>query len=344
MSILPYFDIRQNRNYHPHVVILGAGASFAAQPKGDKYGRKLPTLKNIVEVTGIESNLKKLGVKFPVDDFEDVFDTLQKEHAQNQHFLEIKEIIYNYFSSIIIPDELTLYDKLILSLRETDLIATFNWDPLLCLAYQRNRHIKKLPNLAFLHGNVFVGQCEEHGTIGFINSACSKCFKRFKKVDLLYPIKEKNYNKDKFIKQEWKTLQNFLEIAFMITIFGYSAPKTDVAARELMFKVWSNNKIRDFGEIQIIDVKPEEEVRDNWYEFFVRHHYSIIDKFSDSFLHIFPRRSCEAWASAVLQNDPWGDIKKYDGNSLKEYQDWILGLIESENRNALDKKIPLSRW
>nr|WP_321355572.1 hypothetical protein [uncultured Draconibacterium sp.] len=344
MSILPYFDIRQNKNFHPHVVILGAGASFAAQPNGDKYGRKLPTLGNIVEITGIESNLKKLGVKLPVDDFEDVFDTLQKEQAENQYFIEIKDIIYNYFSNIVIPDELTLYDKLILSLRETDLIATFNWDPLLCLAYQRNRHIKKLPNLAFLHGNVFVGRCEEHGTTGFVNCACSKCFQKFKKVDLLYPIKEKNYNQDKFIKQEWEMLQHFLENAFMITIFGYSAPKTDIAARELMFKVWSDNKIRDFGEIQIIDVKPEDEVRDNWYEFFIRHHYSIIDKFSDSFLNIFPRRSCEAWASAVLQNDPWGDIKQYEGNSLKEYQAWILRLIESENKNTLDEKTPLSRW
>jgi hypothetical protein len=344
MSALPYFDIRQNKNFHPHVVILGAGASFAAQPNGDKYGRKLPTLNNIVEITGIEPNLKKLGISLPIDDFEDVFDILQKKQSKNQYFIEIKKIIYNYFSGIVIPDELTLYDQLILSLRETDLIATFNWDPLLCMAYQRNRHIRKLPHLAFLHGNVFVGRCEEHGTTGFINCACSKCSKKFKKVDILYPIKEKNYNHDKFIKQEWEMLQHFLEYAFMITIFGYSAPKTDVAARELMFKVWSSNEIRNFGEIQIIDIKPEEEVRDNWYEFFIRHHYSIIDNFSDSFLNIFPRRSCEAWASAVLQNDPWGDLQQYKGNSLKEYQNWILKIIESEIKNESNETIPLSSW
>ncbi|MFV0376337.1 MAG: hypothetical protein ACK5JD_03440 [Mangrovibacterium sp.] len=283
MSVIPYFDIGQNRNFHPHVVILGAGASLAAQPNGDKYGRKLPTLKNIVEITGIESNLKNLGVNLPVDDFEDVFDTLQKEQSENPNFIEIKEIIYDYFSNIMIPDELTLYDKLVLSLRETDLIATFNWDPLLCLAFQRNRHIKELPQLAFLHGNVFVGRCSKHGTTGFINCACSKCFKKFEKVNLLYPIKNKNYNQDKFINQEWKLLQNFLEYAFMITIFGYSAPKTDVAARELMFKVWSENRIRDFAEIQIIDVKPKDKIHDNWHEFFIKHHYSIIENFSDSF-------------------------------------------------------------
>lgn len=344
MSVLPYFDIKQNRNFHPHVVILGAGASFAAQPKGDKYGRKLPTLKDIVEITGIGSNLEMLGIKLPIDDFEDVFDTLEREQSQNQYFIEIKDIIYDYFSSIVIPGELTLYDKLVLSLRETDLIATFNWDPLLCMAYQRNLRVKKLPHLVFLHGNVFVGRCEEHGTTGFINCACSKCAKRFKRVNLLYPIKQKDYNKDKFIKKEWEVLQKFLEYAFMITIFGYTAPKTDFAARELMFKVWKDNQIRDFAEIQIIDVKPEEEVRDNWYEFFIKHHYSIIKDFSDSFINIFPRRSCEAWASAVLQNNPWGSIKRYKGNSLKKYQDWILKLIESEIENKSDDKILLSRW
>ena len=344
MNYIPHYDIKQNRNYHPHVVILGAGASLAANPKGDKFGRKLPTLNNIVEVTGIKSNLKQFGIRQPIDDFEEVFAFLQKEHPNKHDFLEIKNKIYTYFSKIVIPEELTLYDKLVLSLREKDLIATFNWDPLLCMAYQRNRHIKRLPNLVFLHGNTFVGQCEEHGTVGFINTACSKCHQKFKKVDILYPIKEKNYTNNTFIKSEWDKLQIFLEHAFMITIFGYSAPKTDVAARELMFKVWSNNKIRDFAEIQIIDVKPEKDLVENWSEFFIKRHYSLIKKYEDSFSHNFPRRSCEAWASAVLQNDPWGDIKQYKGKSLKQYQNWILKLIDSEKQNEVNEAIPLSRW
>lgn len=344
MSYLPHFDINQNKNYHPHVVILGAGASLAAQPFGDKYGKKLPTLKNIVEITNIEPELEELEVMLPIDDFEAVFDDLSKKCSDNVHFIKIKEKIYDYFSSIVIPDELTLYDKLVLSLREQDLIATFNWDPLLCLAYQRNRHIKKLPNLAFLHGNVFVGYCKEHRTTGFINCACSKCSQRFDKVELLYPVKEKNYTQDHFIRREWELTQHFLENAFMITIFGYSAPKTDVAAREAMFKVWNENRIRNFWEIQLIDVKQKNEVKDNWEEFFVRNHYSIISDFQDSFLNRYPRRSCEAWASAVLQNDPWGDLEQYKGSSLHEYQEWVLTLIESENMNELDKNYPLSRW
>jgi hypothetical protein len=33
-----------------------------------------------------------------------------------------------------IPDHVTLYDELLLTLRSKDLIATFNWDPLLLQA------------------------------------------------------------------------------------------------------------------------------------------------------------------------------------------------------------------
>ena len=37
------------KNSRPHLVILGAGASYAAFPNGDKNGRKLPLMNNIVE-------------------------------------------------------------------------------------------------------------------------------------------------------------------------------------------------------------------------------------------------------------------------------------------------------
>jgi hypothetical protein len=34
----------------PHVYILGAGASYAAFPRGEKTGRKLPLMNNLVEI------------------------------------------------------------------------------------------------------------------------------------------------------------------------------------------------------------------------------------------------------------------------------------------------------
>ena len=43
----------------PHVVILGAGASVAAFPDGDKNGRKLPVMNDLVEKLDLDSALEK---------------------------------------------------------------------------------------------------------------------------------------------------------------------------------------------------------------------------------------------------------------------------------------------
>ena len=94
-----------------------------------------------------------------------------------------------------LPDELTLYDKIILCLRKKDLIATFNWDPFLALAYRRNLHIKELPRIVFLHGNVAIGVCLEDKVKGDMGEKCPKCGKYFQQTGLLYPIRDKNYKK-----------------------------------------------------------------------------------------------------------------------------------------------------
>jgi len=345
MSTLPAYKPNENCNYSPHVVILGAGATLAAFPNGDKIGQRLPLMNNLVETIKLENELNTIGLNNCNSNFEDIFDELNENYKGNKHFEDIKIKIYKYFKGLQIPDELTIYDKLVLSLREKDLIASFNWDPFLGLAYQRNRHIKRLPQIAFLHGNVFVGICKEHKTKGFTNCTCSKCGKIFEKVDLLYPIKDKDYSSSEFIKEEWAILKSALEKAYMITIFGYSAPKTDVAAREIMFQVWEKNQTRDFADFEIIDKKSKEELEKNWSDFFVRRqHYGISDDFNESLLSHYPRRTCEALASASLQQDPWGDSQKFLGNSLSEYQDWILKLIESEDLHENDKAVQLSRW
>jgi len=48
------FEISHATFGRPHVVLLGAGASYAAFPDGDKNGRKLPLLKDFVEVIGLQ--------------------------------------------------------------------------------------------------------------------------------------------------------------------------------------------------------------------------------------------------------------------------------------------------
>jgi hypothetical protein len=91
------------------------------------------------------------------------------------------------------PDEPTLYDYLMLSLRETDLIATFNWDPFLVRAFIRNRDVAAMPQLAFLHGNVEVGVWLKDSVKGFRGDICAKCGNPFEATTLLYPVRNKNY-------------------------------------------------------------------------------------------------------------------------------------------------------
>ena len=44
---------------------------------------------------------------------------------------EIETRVDEYFADLELPGHPTIYDRLVLSLREKDLIATFNWDPFL---------------------------------------------------------------------------------------------------------------------------------------------------------------------------------------------------------------------
>ena len=49
MEVSAQQEIEQIEMGRPHVVILGAGASYAAFPNGDMHGRKLPLMNNFVE-------------------------------------------------------------------------------------------------------------------------------------------------------------------------------------------------------------------------------------------------------------------------------------------------------
>ena len=44
------------------------------------------------------------------------------------------------------------------------------------------------------------------------------------------------------ISKAWKTLNKALEKAYMVTVFGYSAPKSDAEAVAMMKKAWGSVK------------------------------------------------------------------------------------------------------
>jgi len=85
----------------------------------------------------------------------------------------------------------------------------------------------------------------------------------------------------------------------MVTIFGYGAPKSGTAAVELLRNDLGD---RPVNQIEIIDIRPEAELRDLWDPFIEAHkyHYKIRSNFYDSWIAKHPRRTGEAFTLQIL--------------------------------------------
>ncbi|MGC5814321.1 hypothetical protein [Clostridium perfringens] len=319
----------------PHVVILGAGASVATIPNGDKNGKKISVMNGFIEKLGMTDILANANLRTTSENLEDIYSELDERLDCIEIKKELENKIEKYFLNYELPDSPTIYDFLLLSLTNKDLVATFNWDPLLLEAYQRvSRITNNLPNLAFLHGNVAVGVCEKHKIGGYIYGMCHICNQKFSKVPLLYPVKQKDYNNNLFIRDSWNALKNYLKRAYMVTIFGYSAPKSDESAIEMLKEAWGMVKDRNLEEIEIIDIREEEELVKSWEDFIHTHHYSVHKDFFESSLGKFPRRTCESLFDRT-QKCYWLDSEKgfkkdMNFNELKEY---LNELLEDEKNN-----------
>ena len=338
---LPPLDIKKNINDAPHVVILGAGSSLAAFPDGDRNGLQLPLMHNLIKVVGLEQILERHGIDADIANFEEFYDELVTKKKKEDLLQEIERTIHNYFSKLELVDKATLYDYLLLSLREKDLIATFNWDPLLAIAYQRNVAICKLPRIVYLHGNVAIGVCETHKQMGSVSEVCSECNTQLRPSRLLFPVKQKNYSEDPFIKNQWEILRWHLNYAYLVTIFGYSAPTTDIEAKNLMLSAWKDNPTRELAQFNIVDIKNREELKHSWKDFSVRQYNGISDDFgiSDNLLNTYifshPRRTCEAFAMATLQQEPWRENPFPLISDLHLLHSWIAPLLQEEEAGML---------
>jgi len=324
--------MKKNISYSPHVVILGAGASKATFPKGDKNGNLLPLMNSLAGVLRLHEILPAQYSAL-LNDFEKLYSVISKDTSQSELKNVIEDRVYQYFYDLEIPDTPTLYDYLILSLREKDIIATFNWDPLLLKCLRRHHKIKNLPKIVFLHGNVAVGVCRNCKLLGYnYNLVCHRCNKQFDPMKLLYPVDKKDYSSDISINGEWEQIKWYLEHGFFTTIFGYSAPDSDIDAKNLMLKAVKANRSRVFSEFEIIDIQSEKEVEANWDNFFYKTHFRVIDNLRKSYLWYHPRRSCDAFASAYLMNTPWSYNPFPEFNSITEMHDWLEPLLKDEEK------------
>ena len=170
-----------------HTVILGAGATMAAIPNGDKNGKKSSVMNGMISKLGLDDLLADVKLDTKSENIEDIYSELYMKPEYAEVVKELEKRLYDYFDSFEIPDTPTVYDFLILSLTEKDVIATFNWDPLLVQAYVRCYEITdNLPHLLCLHGNVGMGYCEEHREFGTKDAVCPVCKKQLPPTRLLY--------------------------------------------------------------------------------------------------------------------------------------------------------------
>lgn len=324
-------EIKQIEMGRPHVVILGAGASYAAFPNGDGRGKKLPLMNNFVETLGIEKLVEKANLKTNSNNFEDIYSEIQKQPKLVELCSELEHEVYSYFQNMELPDKPTIYDHLVLSMRDKDFIATFNWDPFLVQAIRRNSSRFKLPKPLFLHGNVEVGYCPNGHMMGNNGGICHECDIDLIPTNLLYPIEEKNYHLNDFISRQWAVLENLLKHAFMVTIFGYGVPVSDASAVALLKKAWGSTDSRSMEEFEIIDVRDEDDLRKTWSPFIHSHHYRVESSFYDSWIANHPRRTGEAYLNQYIK------VIFIDNNPLpkdadfEELWEWYGRLQDVEN-------------
>ncbi len=295
-------EVEQIEMDRPHVVLLGAGASRQAFPLGEANGQRLPLMADFTDIVPINGIFERAGIDYSGRNFEELYTELDTRADLASVRDDLEAAVFDYFSSLALPSEPTLYDHLVLSLRKKDVIATFNWDPFLIQAVRRNPLVRdNHPYILFLHGNVAAGYCRQDNVHGIRGGRCSRCKKPFEASKLLYPVSTKSYNDDPAIADAWRMAKESFKSAFMVTIFGYGAPQSDAAAIRLLDEAWGGGQQRPMEQFEIIDVRPEDELVSTWERFIHTHHYEVHQSAYDSWLFNHPRRSGEAYLNQYLK-------------------------------------------
>lgn len=324
-------EIDQIEMGRPHFVLLGAGASRAALPDGDVNGRLLPLMSDFVDIVPVGDVLAAAGISYTGRNFEELYSELCANPGRADVRTALEGVIFKYFSSLSLPPKPTLYDHLILSLRKKDVIATFNWDPFLIQAIQRNRIVQgRIPSVLFLHGSVAAGYCPRDNVHGVHGAICSRCGKPFDSSRLLYPIAAKPYDDDPAIADAWRVAKAALKSAFMVTIFGYGAPSSDVSAIDLLLNAWGGAQARPMEQFEIIDVRSENDILRTWARFIHTHHYEVHSTAYESWLLNHPRRSGEAYLNQYLKAQFIERNPIPNSNTFDELWEWFTPLIERE--------------
>jgi hypothetical protein len=292
---------------------------------------------DLVETIGLQDLVNRTGIHWQGRNFEEFYCKLHLDSSKAGIRKKIESHIFDYFENLQITDKPCLYDYLVLSLRAKDVIATFNWDPFLMQACKRNARFAEPPSLIFLHGNTGIAyRMKSNGVVKIIPAGPGEInqFSECQRPSILWPVTHKDYQSEPFIKKQWEWMREVLGCAFVFTIFGYGAPRSDVEATRLMAEAWGPVSQRNLEETEIIDLKSKSKLERAWKRFYHSHHYRTEKSFCNSILRLWPRRSVEGiWAQTqeilFIEANP---IPKFE--TLVEMHDWFKPLIIAEQNTG----------
>jgi hypothetical protein len=276
---------------------------------------ELPTVLELRDI------LSKEDYKKATVNYEEFFTEIV--HRNDKDLIDkLEQRTWDYFSAIKIQNTITLYDKLVLALRPKDTIISFNWDPLLPYAYRRNGFLRTLPALWFLHGNVLNGYCPEHMRIGWNDDKCSVCKKPLIRTPLLHPVFEKDYESHSVLSESWRHFDHELMDSYFLTIFGYSAPESDKAARLRIHKMLDKNRRKNLAQLELVDINYDYLIKSTYKELYKTMHVSLFKSINSSWIMQFSKLSCEALYYATLMQEPIHPNPQLETNNLTELQGW----------------------
>src|SRR3989338_999019 len=109
-----------------HVVILGAGASIASTIRNPELtGKLLTSMDNFIQVLELGDLVQQIPPHLQTANFETLYSGLHSYDPSSVILAEFDYRIHKYFSDMELPETPTIYDYLVLSLRNKDMIATF---------------------------------------------------------------------------------------------------------------------------------------------------------------------------------------------------------------------------
>jgi hypothetical protein len=81
----------------------------------------------------------------------------------------------------------------------------------------------------------------------------------------------------------------------------------------------------------------------SWRDLITDDHYQITRRFTETLSVRYPRRSCDAFASAVLQNEPWAEMPMPRFKRLQKLQRWCWQLV-AEETEYYENGTPMTRF